>query len=192
MSLHSSKRGLILVPLAALLIAGCSPDGQDSSASPAAPSNSVGESVPSTNRPADETLITGTVDGQPASWSLEPTQSDFTGDANFGTVSVRARKVSGPEGTGTIAFGFQLSGGQPKNPEITLDGGGVKRSFYLSPSSTAPLTLSKVEKSGEQLQVSGYVSAILGYSEDFGRTIDDSKKHAVDLTFDIKLNGLSL
>jgi len=190
MSFRTSARCIILLPLAGLLITGCSPEGQESGESPAAQSNSVSEST-TTNRQDEGTLITGTVDGQPASWSLWTMQSDFTGDASSGTVSVMARKVSGPVTIGNIAFGFELGGGQPNNPEITLNDGDGKRSFYLSSSSTAPVTLSKVEKSGEQLHLTGSVSAPLGYSPDFGRTIDNGKGHAVDLTFDIKLNSLS-
>lgn len=191
MSFHTTKRCIILSPLAALLITGCSPDGQDSDVSPAAQSNTVGESATGAIMQDEGTLLTGTVDGQPVSWSLWTMQSDFTGDASSGTVSVMARKVSGPDGIGNIAFGFELNGGQPNNAEITLDDGNGKRSFYLSSSSTAPVTLNKVEKSGEQLHLSGSVSAKLGHSTDFGRTIDDSKSHAVDLTFDIKLDSLS-
>lgn len=191
MSIHTFKRGLILFPLAALIITGCSPDGQGSSTSPSAQSSNVDESAPSPNRQDEDALITGTVDGQPVSWSLWTMQSDFTGDANSGTVSVVGRRVSGPEGLGNIAFGFELGGGQPNNPEITLDDGAGKRSFYLSSSSAAPVTLSRLEKSGEQLHLSGSMSATLGHSQDFGRTIDEGKSHSLELTFSIKLNGLS-
>jgi hypothetical protein len=191
MSFRTFKRCIVLVPLAALLVSACSADGQGSGSGPAAQSNSVGDSTTSTDRQDEGTLITGTVDGQPVSWSLWTMQSDFTGDASSGTVSVMTRKVSGPNDIGNIAFGFELIGGQPNNPEITLDNRQGKRSFYLSSSSTAPLKLSKVEKTGDQLHLSGSVSAILGYSQDFGRTIDDGKSHAVELTFDIKLNILS-
>lgn len=191
MSFRPSKRSAILFPFAALLITGCSPDGQESGASPAAQSSGAGDGAASTGRQDEGTLITGTVNGQPASWSLWTMQSDFTGDASSGTVSVMARKVSGPDDIGNIAFGFELGGGKPNNPEITLDNGEGKRTYYLSSSSTAPVTLNKVEKSGEQLHLSGSVSAKLGHSTDFGRTIDDSKSHAVELTFDIKLDSLS-
>jgi hypothetical protein len=191
MSFRTPKRCITLLLLAALLFAGCSPDGQETGASPTTQSNGVGENATSTSKQDEGVLITGTVDGQPVTWSLWAMQSDFTGDANSGTVSVMARKVSGLSGIGNIAFGFELSGGQPNNPELTLNDGAGKRSFYLSSSSTTPVTLSKVEKSGKQLHLSGAVSAILGYSQDLGRTIDEGKNHAVELTFDIKLNGLN-
>lgn len=191
MAFHTSRRGTIAFPLAALLMTGCSPDGQESGTSPAAQSSIAGENATGSGRQDEGTLITGTVDGQPVSWSLWPMQSDFTGDADSGTVSIMARKVTGPESIGNIAFGFELGGSQPNNPEITLDDGEGKRAFYLSSSSAAPVTLSKVEKSGVQLHLIGSVSASLGHSKDFGRTIDDGKSHAIDLTFDIKLDTLS-
>lgn len=192
MCLRAFRRCMILPPLAALLITGCSPEGQESGAlSPPAQSGTDGVSATSANSQAEGTLITGTINGQPVSWSLWTMQSDFTGGASSGTVSVMARKVSGPDGIGNIAFGFELSDGKPNNPEITLDDGAGKRSFYLSSSSATPVTLSKVEKSGEQLHLSGSVSATLGYSQDFGRTIDDAKSQALELPFDIKLNGVS-
>lgn len=146
-----------------MLFTGCSLDGQESGASPTAQSNSVRENSISTSKQDEGTLITGTVDGQPVTWSLWTMQSDFTGDTSSGTVSVMGRKVSGPAGIGNLAFGFELVGGQPNNPEITLDDGDGKRSFYLPSSSTTPVTLSKIEKSGEQLKLSGSVSTIFGY-----------------------------
>ncbi|MGQ5702191.1 hypothetical protein ACUJ46_09100 [Sandaracinobacteroides sp. A072] len=191
MSFRSSGCRITLYPLTIMLIAGCSPDGQESAASPAAQSSNVSEGAAGINGQAEGTRINGTVDGQPVSWSLWTMQSDFTGDASNGTVSVMARKVSGPDDIGNLAFGFEFSGGQPNNAEITLDNGEGKRSFYLLSSSRSPVTLNKLEKSGEQMHLSGSVSAILGYSQDMGRNIDDSKSHAVDLTFDIELDNLS-
>ena len=191
MIFRPSTTRAILFSLAALLATGCSPDGQESSTSPAAQSSGANDGAAGTGREDEGTLITGTINGRTASWSLWAMQSDFTGDANNGTVSVMARKVSGPDDIGNIAFGFELVGGQPNNPEITLDNGEGKRTFYLSSSSTAPVTLNKAEKTGEQLHLSGSLSAKLGHSKDFGRSIDDSKSQTVELTFDIKLDSLS-
>ncbi|MGE4322765.1 MAG: hypothetical protein AB7E60_06995 [Sphingobium sp.] len=180
-------RAAFLLPLAALALCGCSESGDATAAQADTPSAS---STPSGEAVADA-AITGTIDGQPVSWSLWTTQSDYTGGEKNATVSFMGWKGKGPDDFGHIAIGFELRDGSPVNQEISLNDGDENRSYYLVPSSDEAITVLSVGKVKDELRLTGLISGEVGYSEDNGQTISADRRHKIELEFKVRLNGLS-
>lgn len=125
--------------------------------------------------------ITGLLGDAPASWTFDATQSDFSGDAGYASVSIAGWPEEVPEGVAMISIGFDLQQGMAQNPEIRLMPKGNGPVLF---NREVEVTLTEAVIEGETLRLSGSLSGPMGLTSDHGANVDMSEPRHIDLSFD--------
>lgn len=114
--------------------------------------------------------IRGTLDGEAAVWEIRAGQSDFSGDADYASVSLVARGTDGVAARTTLMVGFEMVNGAASSVEVRLmDALGA--AWYGPVEESGALGVTRAEF-GDQLVIEAALGGTLAVSEDFGRTLD--------------------
>lgn len=134
--------------------------------------------------------ISGTLGGAPAEWEIRSDQTDFSGDADFATVSIVARGVSGLADGSTLLVGFELVAGDASAVELFfVDRRG--ENYYGPPEDGEDdaLRVSRTEF-GPLLGLRAEVASQVMPSPDLGRTLDPEGALPLDVQIEARIAPL--
>lgn len=135
-------------------------------------------------------VFTGTLNGNTVTCQIWPMQSDF---GSFGTtlfVSIMTNRCEGDVGQGQISLSFQKTGESIDAVEVRVFGQTDSPDHYGKTDTGAAVELLSTSDDGGLLSLSGNVSALVGPSDDRGRTIDLSAARQLELSFSGVIEGL--
>lgn len=128
--------------------------------------------------------ITGTIDGQPETWRLSASQSDWN---DYG-VSLMGRRPESPVEVGTIMIGFQKDAGRFQVPEVRLLGSDA--SHAGGEDEGVSVRVERWETDGETLSLAGaVVGPVYLITNMVGPELDTTSGHQLDLTFDLTITN---
>ena len=128
--------------------------------------------------------ITGTIDGQPVTWQLEASQSDWN---DYG-VSLMGRHPESPVEVGTIMIGFEKNGDRFQLPEVRLLGPDANHAG--GEDEGISVRIERWETEGETLSLSGAVGGpVYLVTNPVGPELDTMAGHELDLTFDLTITN---
>jgi hypothetical protein len=124
---------------------------------------------------------------------LQASQSDWSGSADWASVSIRARPVDEAAWARfkALSLSFDYAGGAVSTPELRLlrvvGEGEMQRLYAEAEAGGLEVTVDRAEAQGDFLTVEGRFSAEMGPSEDYGRTVDLSDPIPVAGSFAVTL-----
>ena len=130
-------------------------------------------------------------------FALNAEQSDWSGSANFPSISIAlaAGDEAREHGFFSLRFGFEMGGGQIRGAEAKLlrRSGDATESLYCEDETESGGLLVEVEsavQNGDSLSIEGRISCLLGTSENYGRDIDLSDPLDVSANYTLVLKKL--
>lgn len=128
--------------------------------------------------------ITGTIDGQPITWELAASQSDWN---DYG-VSMMGRKPQSAVAVGSIMIGFQKDADRFQLPEVRLLGPDAGHAG--GEDEGVSVRIERWEADGETLSLAGaIVGPVYLITNMVGPELDTTSGHALDLTFEVTITN---
>jgi hypothetical protein len=141
--------------------------------------------------------VTGTIGERSVTVEVWAEQSDFYGDGNSGGVSIMTMPVARDEGLGSISIGFEGSdflAGNFLSFEVNIrdSAAATMSDYYADLDQDLDVTITRAEKQGEALSLSGTVKGTLIWRQLMPiseRRTDNSRQLPIELTFDAVVEG---
>lgn len=134
--------------------------------------------------------IAATLDGETRGWFIteteEMSQSDWSGTPEWAMVSLLGHTTPDTimNSREALMIGFTATGpGPATDVEIRFLAEGLSKA-YVAKEDNAAVTIESLSAKGDRLSLSGSFTATMGYTEDFGRTIDMANSRAIEGTFE--------
>ncbi|NIQ97758.1 MAG: hypothetical protein GWN87_29005 [Desulfuromonadales bacterium] len=131
--------------------------------------------------------ITATIGGEDRSFSLTPTQSDWSGWGNGGGGSANIfAGEDGPDGGwADFTLGFSWAGDNVSSPEISASV--ADANLFGDDETGLSVTLDSISVDGDFLTVSGDFEGTIGPSDNYGRDIDKDGRVPIRGMFEVTL-----
>lgn len=136
--------------------------------------------------------ITATIGGEQRTWyvteSDRMSQSDWSGSPNWASVSLFGHTAPDTVMTSkqALMIGFTATGtGAASDPEIGYLSESMSKAWVSD--DTATVTIDSMTAEGDRLSLTGSFTATMGYSEDYGRTVDTSDPREISGRFDVSV-----
>lgn len=130
--------------------------------------------------------ITGTIDGEPVTWQIRASQSDWTDTG----VNVMGRDPEGMTAFHSVMIGFEKDGNNWQRPEVRLFSQAQPYGYRGDEDGGVAVTVTRWEVEGDTLTLTGAIGGpVFLVLNPVGAVVDQNDLHALDLTFDLTITN---